>query len=133
MDWGAEQEPLLRLLRSAAEQGTGRNAALILPTFGKTGTTQEHRDAWFIGFAGDLIVGVWVGNDDEAPMRAVAGGSAPVQIWRTFMQTAAREEIAAYEAFLEQAAAQQRLADAQADTDAHPKGWLERLAEVFGL
>ena len=50
-------------------QGTGRGAALAVPTFGKTGTTQDYRDALFIGFAGDLVVGVWVGNDDNSPLR----------------------------------------------------------------
>jgi membrane peptidoglycan carboxypeptidase len=59
-----------------------------VPVFGKTGTTQDHRDAWFIGFTPDLVVGVWVGNDDNAPMRAVTGGGLPAAIWRSFVADA---------------------------------------------
>jgi membrane peptidoglycan carboxypeptidase len=56
-----------------------------VPAFGKTGTTQDYRDALFIGLAGDLAVGVWMGNDDNAPMQGVAGGGLPATIWRDFM------------------------------------------------
>jgi penicillin-binding protein 1A len=76
------------MLHLAATRGTGRAAALRTRTFGKTGTTQDHRDALFIGFAGDLVVGVWVGNDDNSPMRGVTGGGAPARIWRSFMSRA---------------------------------------------
>jgi penicillin-binding protein 1A len=76
------------LLHLAANSGTGRAAALRVPTFGKTGTTQDYRDALFIGFAGDLVVGVWVGNDDNRPMPGVTGGAAPARIWRSFMSRA---------------------------------------------
>jgi penicillin-binding protein 1A len=65
--------------------GTGSAAGLDVPVFGKTGTTQDHRDAWFIGFTEDLVVGVWVGNDDHAPMNGVTGGGMPAQIWRSFV------------------------------------------------
>ena len=78
--------PALRaMLAGAVSDGTGRAAALSIPTFGKTGTTQDYRDALFIGFAGDLVVGVWVGNDDNRPMSRVAGGGMPARIWRNFM------------------------------------------------
>ena len=81
--------PALRaMLAGAVLDGTGRAAALSIPTFGKTGTTQDYRDALFIGFAGDLVVGVWVGNDDNRPMSRVAGGGAPARIWRSFMMRA---------------------------------------------
>ena len=70
--------------------GTGRAAALDVPAFGKTGTTQDHRDAWFIGFVENLVVGVWVGNDDNRPMRGVTGGGLPAQIWRSFVAEALR-------------------------------------------
>ena len=81
--------PALRaMLAGAVSDGTGRAAALSIPTFGKTGTTQDYRDALFIGFAGDLVVGVWVGNDDNRPMSRVAGGGAPARIWRSFMMRA---------------------------------------------
>ncbi len=76
---------MLDLLREAVEQGTGRAARLPVPAYGKTGTTQDNRDAWFVGFAGDLVVGVWIGNDDDRPMRDVNGGGMPARLWRAFM------------------------------------------------
>jgi penicillin-binding protein 1A len=79
---------MLDLLWTATNQGTGRAAALAIPTFGKTGTTQNHRDALFVGFAGGLVTGVWVGNDDNSPMRGVTGGTLPAQIWHAFMSQA---------------------------------------------
>lgn len=82
------REMMLDLLWSATNQGTGRGAALGIPTFGKTGTTQNHRDALFVGFAGGLVTGVWVGNDDDTPMRGVTGGSLPAAIWARFMNSA---------------------------------------------
>jgi len=78
---------LLDLMNAAVQTGTARAARLDQPVFGKTGTTQEHRDAVFVGFTGDIIVGVWVGNDDHSPMRGVTGGGLPAQIWRTFVQS----------------------------------------------
>jgi penicillin-binding protein 1A len=75
---------LLDLLWNAVDQGTGRAARLRTPVFGKTGTTQDHRDAWFVGLAGDLAVGVWIGNDDNTPMDGVTGGGLPADIWRDF-------------------------------------------------
>ena len=83
-DWG----PMLDLLWAAANEGTGRRAALGVPTFGKTGTTQNNRDALFIGFAGNLVVGVWVGRDDDKSLGRVTGGTAPARIWRSFMSSA---------------------------------------------
>jgi penicillin-binding protein 1A len=79
---------MLDLLYAAANEGTGRRAALRVPTFGKTGTTQDNRDALFIGFAGDLVVGVWVGRDDNKSLGKVSGGTVPAQIWRSFMASA---------------------------------------------
>ncbi len=79
-DW----TPMLDLLWSAANHGTGRRAALAVPTFGKTGTTQDHHDAIFVGFAGDLVVGVWIGRDDNRSLGNVSGGTAPASIWRAF-------------------------------------------------
>lgn len=84
-DWA----PMLDLLYSAANQGTGRRAALAVPTFGKTGTSQDNRDALFVGFAGNLVVGVWVGRDDDKPLGSkMSGSTTPAQIWRNFMSTA---------------------------------------------
>ena len=81
-------QQLLDLLSAAANEGTGRAAALRTGTFGKTGTSQDNRDAWFVGFAGELVVGVWVGNDDNSPLPGVAGGGLPARIWRDFMAAA---------------------------------------------
>jgi penicillin-binding protein 1A len=81
-DWA----PMLDLLWEAANKGTGRRAALAVPTFGKTGTSQDNRDALFIGFAGNLVVGVWVGRDDNTSLgKKISGGTVPAQIWRNFM------------------------------------------------
>jgi penicillin-binding protein 1A len=79
---------MLDLLYAAANNGTGKRAALAVPTFGKTGTTQENRDALFIGFAGDLVVGVWVGRDDNKSLGKISGGTVPAEIWRNFMTSA---------------------------------------------
>jgi penicillin-binding protein 1A len=82
------QDQLVDLLRGVVEYGTGRAAALDGFAAGKTGTSQDYRDAWFIGFTDSLIVGVWVGNDDHSPMNKVVGGSLPAMIWKQFMTQA---------------------------------------------
>ncbi|MFB0613207.1 transglycosylase domain-containing protein [Aurantiacibacter poecillastricola] len=80
------------LLRSAINSGTGRAAMLSAPNYGKTGTTQDNRDALFVGYAGEganrLVVGVWIGNDDNSPLSGISGGGLPAQIWRDFMRQA---------------------------------------------
>jgi len=86
---GDLQGKLIRLLQLPIERGTARAAALNGFAAGKTGTTQENRDAWFIGFNQSLVVGVWVGNDDRSPMHEVTGGSLPAVIWKDFMTKAA--------------------------------------------
>jgi penicillin-binding protein 1A len=88
LDHARDWAPMLDLLYAAANEGTGRRAALSVPTFGKTGTTQENRDALFVGFAGDLVVGVWVGRDDNKSLGRVSGGTVPAEIWRNFMTSA---------------------------------------------
>ena len=83
------QASMERMLRSAINDGTGRAAMLRGPNFGKTGTTQDNRDALFVGYAGDLVVGVWIGNDDNSPLQgAISGGGLPARIWRDFMNRA---------------------------------------------
>lgn len=82
---GHELADMRSLLATVIESGTGRSAALPIPTFGKTGTTQDSRDALFIGYAGDLVVGVWLGNDDNSANPGLAGGGLPARIWRDFM------------------------------------------------
>jgi membrane peptidoglycan carboxypeptidase len=85
----ARRAEMTRLLQAVVEHGTGRGAALSNDiAAGKTGTSQDHRDGWFVGFNRDLIVGVWVGNDDRAPMKGVTGGSLPVEIWKRFVERA---------------------------------------------
>ena len=77
------------VLRAVMVWGTGKAARLAdRPAAGKTGTSQEFRDAWFIGYTPDLVTGVWVGNDDNAPMRGVTGGALPAWIWKAFMRQA---------------------------------------------
>ena len=83
-------QALRRMLREVVRGGTGRAARLGGSEAGKTGTSQGFRDAWFVGFAGDLVAGVWVGNDDDRPMKKVTGGGLPARIWRAFMRDAAR-------------------------------------------
>ena len=86
MDSRRDWAPMLDLLYAAANNGTGRRAALAVPTFGKTGTSQDNRDALFVGFAGNLVVGVWMGRDDDKPLgRNVSGGTVPAQVWHNFM------------------------------------------------
>jgi penicillin-binding protein 1A len=79
---------MLELLRAAVNEGSGRGARLSTQAFGKTGTSQDSRDAYFIGFSGDLITGVWIGHDDNRPMPGAQGGGLPAAIWRSFMTRA---------------------------------------------
>jgi len=76
------------MLRGAINHGTGRAAMLSGPNYGKTGTSQDNRDALFVGYAGEYVVGVWIGNDDNSPLNGVSGGSAPARIWKDFMRRA---------------------------------------------
>lgn len=80
------------LLRQVVEKGTGRRANLLKPAAGKTGTSQNYKDAWFIGYTDDLIAGIWIGNDNSAPMRRVTGGTLPATAWKQFMQHAKRSQ-----------------------------------------
>jgi 1A family penicillin-binding protein len=93
-DLGQHQDELIHLLQGVVENGTGRAAALPGFAAGKTGTTQDYRDAWFVGFDDSLVVGVWVGNDDHSPMRGVVGGSLPARIWKDFMEQASAPTVA---------------------------------------
>ncbi|MBX9880541.1 MAG: transglycosylase domain-containing protein [Sphingomonas sp.] len=85
---GRVQEGMRDLLAASIGQGTGHQAALSIDAFGKTGTSQDARDALFLGFAGDLVVGVWVGNDDNSPNPGLSGGGIPARLWRDFMTSA---------------------------------------------
>jgi penicillin-binding protein 1A len=69
--------------------GTARKAEVPgWPAAGKTGTSQDFRDAWFIGYTGHLVAGVWLGNDDNSPTRKITGGGLPVTVWSRFMRAA---------------------------------------------
>jgi len=81
---------MMRLLEAVVAEGTGRAARLDRRVAGKTGTTDEYRDAWFVAFTSDIVVGVWVGNDDNAPTDHVAGGDIPARLWHDFVVEAER-------------------------------------------
>jgi penicillin-binding protein 1A len=77
---------LRAMLAKVVREGSGRQAALPgRQVMGKTGTTQNSRDAWFVGFSGDMILGVWVGRDDNRPMAGITGANLPAQIWAEVM------------------------------------------------
>ncbi len=77
--------------------GTGKSAEIGQPAAGKSGTSQEFRDALFIGYTSEIVVGVWLGNDDGTPMKGVTGGGLPAKIWQDFM-SAVHRDIAAQQA-----------------------------------
>lgn len=75
---------MLDVMTATVDWGTGKHAQIDRPAAGKTGTSQNFRDAWFIGLTAQLVTGVWVGNDDNKPMNKVTGGSLPVDIWHDY-------------------------------------------------
>ncbi len=79
---------MIRMMENTIQTGTGKNAKIDRPAAGKTGTSQSLRDAWFVGFSSDLVVGVWFGNDDDSPMKDITGGTAPALLWSDFMKKA---------------------------------------------
>jgi len=77
------------MMHETLVSGTARRAELPgWQAAGKTGTTEDFRDAWFIGYTSHLVTGVWLGNDDNSPTRKAVGGGLPVEIWSRFMKTA---------------------------------------------
>lgn len=76
------------MLEQTVENGTARKAAIDRPSAGKTGTSQDFRDAWFIGYTTDYVTGIWFGNDDGHPMKTISGGSLPVRAWKSYMTVA---------------------------------------------
>ena len=83
---------MTEMLRGTVIEGTGRAAALEgRPVAGKTGTSQDYRDAWFAGFSADHVTGVWIGNDGGASMKRATGGGLPARIFKSFMEAAERD------------------------------------------
>ena len=106
--YGRTQQPLGRIvdaryvgmmntmLHETLVSGTARGASLPgWQAAGKTGTSQDFRDAWFIGYTSRLVAGIWLGNDDNTPTKHAVGGGVPVEIWSRFMRTALSREAAA--------------------------------------
>jgi penicillin-binding protein 1A len=84
-----DEMQMTRLMTEVTATGTGKAARLEdRPTAGKTGTTQDFHDAWFVGFTADLVCGVWIGNDNNAPMLKATGGTLPARIFHAFMSDA---------------------------------------------
>jgi penicillin-binding protein 1A len=78
-----------RMMRAVVTQGTGRSAQFSdFEIAGKTGTSQDYRDAWFVGYTAHYIAGVWAGNDDNSPTKKMTGGSIPAAIWKDVMEQA---------------------------------------------
>jgi penicillin-binding protein 1A len=86
---GGAVDKLNRMLRGAVIEGTGKNAVLDgIPMAGKTGTSSAYRDAWFMGFTGLYVTGVWFGNDDLSATNRMTGGTLPARVWQTFNSSA---------------------------------------------
>lgn len=79
---------MTQMMEETIKTGTGKKARLNRPAAGKTGTSQSLRDAWFVGFTSNIVVGVWFGNDDDSPMKKITGGTAPAVLWNDFMKKA---------------------------------------------
>ena len=79
---------LTSMLEDVIQRGTGKRANIGRPAAGKTGTTSNYHDAWFVGYTPDLVVGVWVGNDNNTTLNGIMGGETPAVIWNSFMQQA---------------------------------------------
>lgn len=74
------------VMRQVVQNGTGKNADIAHNIYGKTGTSQDFRDAWFIGFNDEYVIGVWIGNDDNSPTNKITGGSLPAKLFADIMQ-----------------------------------------------
>ena len=124
------RDALLDMMGAVVEQGTGRAARLSQKAYGKTGTTQDYRDALFIGFTGDLVVGVWVGNDDHSPMSRVVGGGVPARIWHDVMIGGLKAGLVARDRPPEPRYAPEPEEEREVDRPRHVPKWLRR---IFGL
>jgi penicillin-binding protein 1A len=79
---------MVGMMQGVITKGTGKRAAFGRPAAGKTGTNQDNRDAWFLGFTPDIVAGVWIGDDRNRPMKNVSGGELAAETWRRFMVAA---------------------------------------------
>ena len=79
---------LTDMLQGVIQKGTGTRANIGRPAAGKTGTTSDYHDAWFVGYTPDLVAGVWIGSDDNASLGGMSGGLTPAVIWKAFMSKA---------------------------------------------
>jgi penicillin-binding protein 1A len=130
---------MTRLMTEVTATGTGKAARLEMrPTAGKTGTTQDFHDAWFVGFTADLVCGVWLGNDNNAPMVKATGGTLPARIFHSFMTDAERGLPArpligtTLVASAEQPAADQTAPTAQPEDKSKPDTFQKLLNGLFG-
>lgn len=80
------QENIKKILREVVESGTGKSANVAENIYGKTGTSQNFRDAWFIGFNDEYVIGVWIGNDDNTATNKITGGSIPAAIFARIIE-----------------------------------------------
>ncbi len=78
-------QEITKMLETVINEGTGRAAKLPFPASGKTGTSQDSRDAWFAGYNNKIVTIIWLGNDDNSPMKGITGGNIPAIIWRNIM------------------------------------------------
>jgi penicillin-binding protein 1A len=118
------------LMVQTVTTGTGKAARLDeRPSAGKTGTTQDFRDAWFVGFTSDLVCGVWIGNDDNRPMKHATGGGLPARVFHNFMESA---EAGVPARPLNALANQTVVASADQDTGKEPSTIDDILNSLFG-
>lgn len=79
-------DTMVKMMEGVITRGTGQAGQIGRPVAGKTGTSDDYRDAWFVAFTPDVVTGVWVGNDNNTTMPGMTGGSLPASIWRSFMK-----------------------------------------------
>ncbi|MDE1151508.1 MAG: PBP1A family penicillin-binding protein [Micavibrio sp.] len=85
------------MMEQVVAQGTGQAAQLSRGhVAGKTGTSQDYRDAWFVGYTNRFVTGIWMGNDDNTPMEKVSGGKYPARLWHDYMEEAINVDVKAY-------------------------------------
>ena len=85
-------EDMTEMMEEVINRGTGKRAKLDGFAAGKSGTSQDYRDAWFVGFSENYVAAVWLGNDDNSPMKGVGGGTLPAEIWQKIMSVAEAKE-----------------------------------------